>query len=246
MFLSYLNSESNDSNRVQTTSASTRHGSSSGDCNCNPCNNIGDIAGGCSARTCNNIGCSGNNITNSHVRSATGSGNTHSSNCNIDGSSNSIGGSSNPASVYGMERLLHAVREEFQTEDELEDEVEAGQDEDGDSEARGRVAHRSSTSSSTTTTSDTYSSDTSSLPPPLPLPSARRRLQRGESFGSLTGPMAAWTEEGLPGSGSSAAVAGGVPGAPVRRFRRSSIGIQRKSAFRQRKLDSLGAWRRKR
>ncbi|XP_032308345.1 eye-specific diacylglycerol kinase isoform X11 [Drosophila ananassae] len=247
MFISYLGSKSNDSNSIQDTSESTRHrtSNSNSDCNCN-CNNIGDIAGGCTSQTCNNIGCncnsascSGNNITNSHLQSATCSGNTpRSSNCNIDGSSNSIGGSNNLASVYGMERLLHAVREEFQTEDELEDE-------DGGTEARGRVAHRSSTSSSSSSSSDSCSSDTSSLPPPLPLPSARRRLQRGESFGSHTGPMAAWTEEGLPGSGSSAAVAGGVPGAPVRRFRRSSIGIQRKSAFRQRKLDSLGAWRRK-
>uniref|UniRef100_A0A1B0BIU6 Phorbol-ester/DAG-type domain-containing protein n=1 Tax=Glossina palpalis gambiensis TaxID=67801 RepID=A0A1B0BIU6_9MUSC len=32
----------------------------------------------------------------------------------------------------------------------------------------------------------------------------------------------------------------------VRRFRRSSIGMQRKAAFRQKKLDSLGTWRRQR
>ncbi|XP_049311749.1 eye-specific diacylglycerol kinase isoform X3 [Bactrocera dorsalis] len=36
-------------------------------------------------------------------------------------------------------------------------------------------------------------------------------------------------------------------GAPLlRRFRRSSIGMQRKAAFRQRKMDSLGTWRKRR
>ncbi|XP_017481656.1 PREDICTED: eye-specific diacylglycerol kinase [Rhagoletis zephyria] len=46
---------------------------------------------------------------------------------------------------------------------------------------------------------------------------------------------------------SSHTVDSTTSGAPLlRRFRRSSIGMQRKAAFRQRKLDSLGTWRKRR
>ncbi|XP_036344429.1 cation channel sperm-associated protein 2-like [Rhagoletis pomonella] len=45
---------------------------------------------------------------------------------------------------------------------------------------------------------------------------------------------------------SSHTVDSTTSGAPLlRRFRRSSIGMQRKAAFRQRKLDSLGTWRKR-
>lgn len=45
---------------------------------------------------------------------------------------------------------------------------------------------------------------------------------------------------------SSHTVDSTTSGAPLlRRFRRSSIGMKRKAAFRQRKLDSLGTWRKR-
>lgn len=47
-------------------------------------------------------------------------------------------------------------------------------------------------------------------------------------------------------SESSHTVDSTTSGAPLlRRFRRSSIGMQRKAAFRQRKMDSLGTWRKR-
>ncbi|KRG00354.1 uncharacterized protein Dwil_GK28297 [Drosophila willistoni] len=109
-----------------------------------------------------------------------------------------------------MERLLHAVHEEFQTEDEYDGE--------------GSSSHSSISSTSTSSSSST---------------------SRGIGVAVGIGIGGSWVDTGLlhpvnvAGGGSSSS--GGI-----RRFRRSSIGMQRKSAFRQRKLDSLGTWRRKR
>ncbi|XP_016948249.2 eye-specific diacylglycerol kinase isoform X12 [Drosophila biarmipes] len=213
-------SSSNSPNSTNTNSNSNSIADSNGNCNicndincsssngnkgddCNYSNSVGGESCNCNCTICNNINCS-------------------SSNCPCSSSNT-------PAAVFGMERLLHAVREEFQTEDEYEEELDVDR------------LHRSSISSCCSSNSDSSSchghsdgSNTSAsqpLPPTLPTP--RRRLQRSDSFGSVGGGMAG----GVAGAGA----AGGV-----RRFRRSSIGMQRKSAFRQRKLDSLGAWRRKR
>ncbi|XP_070853353.1 eye-specific diacylglycerol kinase isoform X16 [Drosophila suzukii] len=199
------NGDCNICNDINCSNSSSSNCNKSSDCNYS--NSVGVENCSCNCNICNNINCS-------------------SSNCPC---SNSNTSSNAPAAIFGMERLLHAVREEFQTEDEYEEELDR--------------LHRSSISSCCSSNSNSYISNSNSdgsntsasqpLSPSLPTP--RRRLQRSDSFGSVGGGVAG----GVAGAG--AAGAGGV-----RRFRRSSIGMQRKSAFRQRKLDSLGAWRRKR
>ncbi|XP_070853352.1 eye-specific diacylglycerol kinase isoform X15 [Drosophila suzukii] len=198
------NGDCNICNDINCSNSSSSNCNKSSDCNYS--NSVGVENCSCNCNICNNINCS-------------------SSNCPC---SNSNTSSNAPAAIFGMERLLHAVREEFQTEDEYEEELDR--------------LHRSSISSCCSSNSNSYISNSNSdgsntsasqpLSPSLPTP--RRRLQRSDSFGSVGGGVAG----GVAGAG--AAGAGGV-----RRFRRSSIGMQRKSAFRQRKLDSLGAWRRK-
>nr|XP_036676621.1 eye-specific diacylglycerol kinase isoform X17 [Drosophila suzukii] len=199
------NGDCNICNDINCSSSSSSNCNKSSDWNYS--NSVGVENCSCNCNICNNINCS-------------------SSNCPC---SNSNTSSNAPAAIFGMERLLHAVREEFQTEDEYEEELDR--------------LHRSSISSccssnsnSCISNSNSDGSNTSASQPLSPsLPTPRRRLQRSDSFGSVGGGVAG----GVAGAG--AAGAGGV-----RRFRRSSIGMQRKSAFRQRKLDSLGAWRRKR
>nr|XP_036676618.1 eye-specific diacylglycerol kinase isoform X15 [Drosophila suzukii]XP_036676619.1 eye-specific diacylglycerol kinase isoform X15 [Drosophila suzukii] len=198
------NGDCNICNDINCSSSSSSNCNKSSDWNYS--NSVGVENCSCNCNICNNINCS-------------------SSNCPC---SNSNTSSNAPAAIFGMERLLHAVREEFQTEDEYEEELDR--------------LHRSSISSccssnsnSCISNSNSDGSNTSASQPLSPsLPTPRRRLQRSDSFGSVGGGVAG----GVAGAG--AAGAGGV-----RRFRRSSIGMQRKSAFRQRKLDSLGAWRRK-
>ncbi|XP_015010846.2 eye-specific diacylglycerol kinase isoform X15 [Drosophila erecta] len=250
-------------------STETSDGSSNNCCNCNChiCPNIdccasssgsssNNIVTNCSCSKCNNINCS--SICNSQHRTSRSSS-CHSSGCNcsrsactqtcscncstcnkINCSSSSSSSRDNaPAAIFGMERLLHAVREEFQTEDEYEDEVDDTANGLHRSSVSSCCSSHSSNSHSSSSSSGSSSSDgsnsTASQPLSPSLPQPRRRLQRSDSFGSVGGGVAG----GVAGGG--AAGAGGV-----RRFRRSSIGMQRKSAFRQRKLDSLGAWRRKR
>ncbi|XP_033172329.1 eye-specific diacylglycerol kinase isoform X18 [Drosophila mauritiana] len=189
--------------------------SSSSDCICS--HGAGTQSCSCNCNICNKINCSS------------------SSNCPCSSSNSNNSSSSNtPAAIFGMERLLHAVREEFQTEDEYEAEV----DDEGNALHRSSISSCSSSSSSNSIScscSSDGSNSTASQPLSPSLPQPRRRLQRSDSFGSVGGGVAG----GVAGGGATGA--GGV-----RRFRRSSIGMQRKSAFRQRKLDSLGAWRRKR
>ncbi|XP_052849073.1 eye-specific diacylglycerol kinase isoform X18 [Drosophila gunungcola] len=237
-------------------------------CNCNICNNnIGSNTNfqnntgnsnnnrisNCNCSVCNNFNCSSSN--NKKTSSCSNSNYSQNCNCNCNICRNINCSSSNcpcsrsntPAAIFGMERLLHAVREEFQTEDEYEAEV----DDDG-----GHTTHRSSISSCCSSNSNCSSnsssssnsnsnsnsinsnSDGSNTSASQLLPAPRRRLQRSDSFGSVGGSVGMG---GVAGAGAAGTVVGGV-----RRFRRSSIGMQRKSAFRQRKLDSLGAWRRKR
>ncbi|XP_016984641.1 eye-specific diacylglycerol kinase isoform X10 [Drosophila rhopaloa] len=218
------NSQNCTGNSNANTIASSNHIS---DCNCN-CN------------ICNNINCSSTGNSNTETIASSNSNYSKSCNCNCNicnnincSSSNCPCCSNTPAAIFNMERLLHAVREEFQTEDEYEAEVE--------DENEGHTGHRSSISSccSNSSNSNSDGSNTSASQPPSQsqsLPAPRRRLQRSDSFGSVGG-----------GVGVGGVAGAGVAGAGnVRRFRRSSIGMQRKSAFRQRKLDSLGAWRRKR
>ncbi|XP_070075235.1 eye-specific diacylglycerol kinase isoform X6 [Drosophila takahashii] len=274
MFISYLNCDASSNNSSygydnSSSNSNSNHNSSSSnisntcncsssrDCNCNSdnCNNIpgssqnsaassnsnsnsnsiAESSGNCNI--CNDINSNSSNNSDCNYSNSVGRENC-SCNCNICNninSSNCSSSSNTPAAIFGMERLLHAVREEFQTEDEYE-ETEVDVDDDDDEEHK---LHRSSISSCCSSNSNSSSgssnsdcSNTSAL-----LPTPRRRLQRSDSFGSVGGGAVA---------GGVAGAAGAVGGAGVRRFRRSSIGMQRKSAFRQRKLDSLGAWRRKR
>ncbi|XP_017083823.1 eye-specific diacylglycerol kinase isoform X17 [Drosophila eugracilis] len=202
-----LNTTSN--GNTSNSNSNTISSSNNNNSDCNYSNSVGRQNCNCNCNICNNINCSSSN-----------------SPCNTNSSSNSSRGSNTPAAIFGMERLLHAVREEFQTEDEYEEEDEAK------TLHRSSISSCSSSSSSSCSSSSTHSDDSNTS---TSLPTPRRRLQRSDSFGSV-------------GSSVAGGVAGaGAPGAGgVRRFRRSSIGMQRKSAFRQRKLDSLGAWRRKR
>ncbi|XP_017083797.1 eye-specific diacylglycerol kinase isoform X15 [Drosophila eugracilis] len=201
-----LNTTSN--GNTSNSNSNTISSSNNNNSDCNYSNSVGRQNCNCNCNICNNINCSSSN-----------------SPCNTNSSSNSSRGSNTPAAIFGMERLLHAVREEFQTEDEYEEEDEAK------TLHRSSISSCSSSSSSSCSSSSTHSDDSNTS---TSLPTPRRRLQRSDSFGSV-------------GSSVAGGVAGaGAPGAGgVRRFRRSSIGMQRKSAFRQRKLDSLGAWRRK-
>ncbi|XP_039152824.1 eye-specific diacylglycerol kinase isoform X8 [Drosophila simulans] len=202
-----------------SSSSNSQLGTSSNSSDCNCSHGAGTQSCNCNCNICNKINCSSSSSNSNCPCSSSNSNNSSSSNT--------------PAAIFGMERLLHAVREEFQTEDEYEAEV------DDEENALHRSSISSCSSSSSNSISCSCSSDgsnsTASQPLSPSLPQPRRRLQRSDSFGSVGGGVAG----GVAGGGATGA--GGV-----RRFRRSSIGMQRKSAFRQRKLDSLGAWRRKR
>ncbi|XP_017113031.2 eye-specific diacylglycerol kinase isoform X17 [Drosophila elegans] len=261
-------SSSDNSSNINNSRSSNNKSTCDYCCNCNICsNNISSNTNcqnksgnsnnnrisNCNCSICNNFNCSSSNNNKTSSRSNSNYSEHCNCNCNICNNINCSSSncpcsrSNTPAAIFGMERLLHAVREEFQTEDEYEAEV----DDDG-----GHTTHRSSISSCCSSNSNSScssncssssnsnsnsinsNSDGSSTSASQLLPAPRRRLQRSDSFGSVGGGVGMG---GVAGAGATGTVVGGV-----RRFRRSSIGMQRKSAFRQRKLDSLGAWRRKR
>ncbi|TDG41830.1 hypothetical protein AWZ03_011745 [Drosophila navojoa] len=131
--------------------------------------------------------------------------------------------------LLSMERLLHVVHEEFQTEDEeAEDEMANVRRRRSTSTSSSSSSNSSSSSSSSNSSSSSYSALTSAS------------NQQGEFI------VASPACSGAAAAGAVAGAGAGGGAVAVRRFRRSSIGMQRKSAFRQRKLDSVGAWRRKR